>query len=105
MSGCDLSVVDADSVTEAYETGRPADIDPSNVVTRQDAIDVVLAMAEDLEAHPDSWENATLRRFLEALAASMEGVEHAYTNEGRSLPEQPSWRLLAELLVMASGYE
>ena len=72
------------------------------MVTRDDAI---VAVVEDLQAHPDSRENATLDRFLEALAGSIDGIEHAYTNEGRTLPEQPSWRLVAELLVMASGYE
>jgi hypothetical protein len=72
---------------------------------REDAIDVVRGMVEDLRTHPDSWEDATLYRFLEALAASIEGIEHAYTNERRTLPEQPSWRQLAELLVMASAYE
>jgi hypothetical protein len=93
------------AVSEAYSTGRGADVDPTSVTTRQEAINLVLAMHHDLEAHPSEWENPTLPRFLEALAAAMEGIEHAYTNEGKALPEQPSWQLLAGLLVMASGYE
>jgi hypothetical protein len=62
-------------VHDAYETGRPADVDPSRVVTRVDATNVVLVMLEDVRKHPGSWENPTLDRFLEALAASMEGIE------------------------------
>jgi len=88
-----------------YETGRPTDVDPSNVATRGDAVIFVNHVLQDLRAHPDSWENSTLDRFLEALAASLKGVEFAYRNRGEELPPQPTWRLLAELLVMASGYE
>jgi hypothetical protein len=88
-----------------YETGRPADVDPSSVTTRQDAVVFVNDMLQDLHAHPDSWENSTLDRFLEALAASLDCIELGYRNRGEELPTQPTWQLLAELLVMASGYE
>lgn len=80
-----------------YETGRFADVDPSCVATKQDAAVLVEAMASDLRQHPGEWENQTLERFLEALAASL--------TSGRDWPEQQSWRLLAEALMMASGYE
>jgi len=98
-------MVDAVCVPEAYETGRPADVNTDGVATREKVIAVIHAMVENLRGNPDAWENATLDRFLEALAASLEGVEHAYANRGEILPTQPSWQLVAELLVMASGYE
>jgi hypothetical protein len=80
-----------------YETGRFANVDPSRVVTREHALVLVEAMVDDLRQNPDAWENPTLERFLEALAASVAS--------GREWPEDLSWRLLAEALVMASGYE
>jgi hypothetical protein len=49
--------------------------------------------------------NSTLQRFLDAFAASIEGIEYVYANGGQELPEQPTWRILAELLVMATAYE
>jgi len=88
-----------------YATGRPANVDISEVTTREDAVRVVAAMVQDLREHPDEWENPTLDRFLEALAASMEGIESGYRNRGEELPAQPTWALLAELLIMATGYE
>jgi hypothetical protein len=88
-----------------YETGRPARVDISMVTTREDAVRVVAAMVQDLRDHPDAWENCTLDRFLEALASSMEDVESGYRNRGEVLPAQPTWPLVAELLVMAAGYE
>ena len=80
-----------------YETGRFANVDPSSVETRHDAVLLVEAMVEDLRRHPDEWENPTLERFLDALGASLAS--------GRSWPEHLGWRLLAEALTIASGYE
>jgi hypothetical protein len=80
-----------------YETGRFANVDPSRVVTKQDVALLVEAMVEDLRRHPDEWENQTLERFLDALGASLAS--------GRDWPEHLGWRLLAEALITASGYE
>jgi hypothetical protein len=71
-------------------------VEPSRVVTRQDAALLVEAMVDDLRRHPDKWEN-TLERFLDALAASLAS--------GRNRPEHPSWQVLAEALTTASGHE
>lgn len=81
-----------------YETGRSADVDPSTVLTREDAIRVIEAMTDDLRLHPDAWENPTLTRFLEALGALL-------GSRAWSQAEEPTWRLFAEALVVASGYE
>lgn len=52
----------------------------------------------------DEWENSTLDRFLEALAAPLEGIPDAYA-KNEQFPVAPTWKILAEVLVMASGYE
>jgi hypothetical protein len=89
-----------------YDTGRFADVgDVSTVTTITDAADVVQRMLGDLLTHPDEWENLTLEHFLEALAASLEGIPQLYANRGEQFPKEPTWRVLAEVLVMASGYE
>lgn len=45
---------------------------------------------------PLEWVNPTLSEFLEAM--------QAWATDTR-LPEQPSWRFVATLLVAAKGYE
>jgi hypothetical protein len=92
-------------VTEAFETGRPALVDATTVDTRDDAIGVVMAMLNDLRKNPDAWQNASLPDFLESFAAAMEDLDQVYAERGEVLPDQPSWRLVAELLVAASGHE
>jgi len=46
-----------------------------------------------------------LPRFLEALAASLHDLRGLYTNRGDQFPAAPTWKIIAEALVMASGYE
>lgn len=89
-----------------YETGRFADVgDVSQVGSRIDLARVIQLMLSDLLAHPDEWENPTLDGFLEALEASLRGLPGLYANRGEQLPEDPTWKIFAEALVMASGYE
>ena len=84
-------------MTEAFETGRSAEVDATTVHSREDAIGVVLAMLNDLRKNADAWQNAALDTYLEALAAAMEDLDQVYEDRGELLPDQPSWQLIAEL--------
>jgi hypothetical protein len=86
-----------DRMSSPYDTGRFAGVSGlDQVATHADVVTVVEQMLTDLRAHPEAWENHTLERFLDALAASL---------GAKKPPAQPTWKLLAETLVMASGYE
>ena len=52
--------------------------------------------ASAYERGPLGWENMTLPAFLEAM--------HAWGQDS-TLPPQPSWRDVAQLLIAAKGYE
>jgi hypothetical protein len=89
-----------------HETGRFANVGDLNKISNHtDVAQVAERMLTDLRAHPAEWENPTLERFLEALAASLEGLPGLYANRGERFPESPTWKIFAEALVMASGYE
>lgn len=98
-------VPDDERVTDPYDTGRPAEVDISNVTTRDDVVGVIHAMINDLRKHKDDWANTSLDTYLDALATSIEDIEQTYTERGETMPSQPSWKLVAELLVSASAYE
>ncbi|MEV0719322.1 hypothetical protein [Asanoa sp. NPDC050611] len=92
----------------AFETGRFADVTPTEVervTTNAQAAEIVQRMLTDLRAHPTEWENHTLERFLDALAASLHDLGGLYRNRGEDFPDQPTWKMVAEAVVMASGYE
>jgi hypothetical protein len=84
-----------------HETGRATTVDPSGVTSRDDFADFLQAVLQDYEATGRTeWENATLDRLLDALTAfSCARVD------GQDDQETPSWRLFAEMIVAATGYE
>ena len=94
------------TMSSGYDTGRFAEVgDLSQVSSHTDVAQVAQHMLADLRAHPGDWENATLERFLEALAACLQDLPGLYADRGEPFPECATWKILAEALVMASGYE
>ena len=86
-----------------YETGRGTGVDPSNVETRDDFARFLLAVLADFRPTGEAeWENGTLDRFLDGLSAfaDVRAVEAPEPDQ-----EQASWRLFAELVRAATGYE
>ena len=63
------------------------------------------AFRVDMRDRPEAYENVTLDRFLEALSAFTADLDGVYLNRGEIVPEQPTWRLLAEVLLGAGIYE
>lgn len=93
-------------MSSPYDTGRFAEVDGlGQVSSHADAARIVVQMLDDPRAHPTEWENPTLERFLDAPAGRQEGLPGLYANRGEQFPTQPTWKLLTEALVSASGYE
>ena len=86
-----------------YETGRAAEADPSNVETRDDFARFLLAVLADFRSTGETeWENGTLDCFLDGLSAFVDArvVEAPEPDQ-----DQASWRLFAEIVRAATGYE
>jgi len=76
------------------------------IQTRSDFVAFVRAIRRDLQEYPESWENLSLDRYLEALAAWTEDMDGYFLNiRGESVHEQPSWRTLGYILLAARTYE
>ena len=93
----------------AYDTGRFADVDPSDVdsITTLGELERLLELLyEDFrQTGREEWENRTLESYLGALVAVAQDLPGLYQNKGEAMPVQPTWRTLGMLLVAASGYE
>lgn len=86
-----------------YQTGRATDIDPSHVETRDDFARFLSAVLIDFRSTGETeWENGTLDRFLDGLSAFADArvIEAPEPDQ-----EQASWRLFAEIVRAATGYE
>ena len=80
--------------------------EPLEVQSRQDLAAFVDTLADDLESHPERWENATLPRFLEALARYLDDLHGWCANNAPEIdPEVAQWRLFAVALSGAAVYE
>lgn len=66
--------------------------------TREDAIAAVRDLLVDLKENPESWENPTLDRYLEALGAWLEAA-------GKKQDQSPTWDLIVDMLEAAKIYE
>jgi len=88
--------VEDDRMSDRYATGGFADVSVGEVRSQAELAGVVEALLADLRRDPGRWENSTLDRFLDALAA---------VAADRTAVESPTWRLVAELLLAATGYE
>ena len=63
------------------------------------------ALLKDLKENPEGWENSDLAAFLEALGAWVEDMNGYYQAKDGAIPLQPSWKMLAHVLLAAKVYE
>lgn len=75
------------------------------VGTRDDLVQFIRALRTDLGVNEDEWENPTLDRYLEALAAWTNDMDGYFRNHDQVVPTEPTWGLVAQMLLAAHGYE
>lgn len=78
---------------------------PSEVKTKEDLVVFIQELLKDFQENKENWENITLERYLETLAAYFNDINGFYANQGRTIPEQPDWEMIAVALKGASMYE
>lgn len=75
------------------------------ITSKEDLADFIEALRFDLLANPYNWENPNLERFLEAMVAWVRSMDNVYKNTGRKFPDQPNWKMMADILYAAKIYE
>jgi hypothetical protein len=75
-------------------------------ISRIDFVRFLNALKRDFDENGDQWENSSLGDFLDALAAWSEDCPKYYRNMGLQVdPDQPQWRVFADMLLAAKVYE
>lgn len=77
----------------------------TRVNTREDFVAFVGVLVSELRSDPDAWENNRLDAYLAAMAAWTEDMEGYFVNRGGEVPREPTWQLLATILMGATMYE
>ena len=76
-----------------------------HVQTHSDVTVYVRRLLSEFRTDPQSWEINNLDSFLEGLAAWVNDMPGYYANSGQAMPEQPTWKMFAEILAAATIYE
>ena len=66
--------------------------------TKNDVIETLAFLRQDLQTNRDGWENPTLERYLEAMHAWLTSAKYREVNE-------PSWDIICDMLQAAKIYE
>ncbi|MFJ1766933.1 hypothetical protein ACIOD2_41850 [Amycolatopsis sp. NPDC088138] len=81
-------------------------LSPEDRIENREAFAAFLrAFHEDFLRRGQEWENPTLDRFLEALAAWAAGSDGWYRTFGQDLPPDGDWTFFARALTAATVYE
>ncbi|MET9899674.1 hypothetical protein [Streptomyces sp. NPDC006446] len=78
---------------------------PDRVDSREDLAAFVRSLHRTHADEGDSWENADLAGFLEALAAWIDDADGWYSNADRELPANGDWSFFARAPRAATLYE
>ena len=77
----------------------------NGIQNRDDFIAFVRELLCTLKDQPSTWEHQNIASYLEALAAWTEDMDGYFQNKNEATPEQPTWKLLGEMLAAARVYE
>jgi hypothetical protein len=76
------------------------------VTSKADFVEFAKALVHNLHEHPEEWENASLKEFLQGLVGFVENMESYYQNTGERVDlRNPGWHVLADILLAARVYE
>ncbi|WP_370413288.1 hypothetical protein [Streptomyces fradiae] len=78
---------------------------PDHVDSREDLVSFVRSLHRSYVDPGESWDNADLAGFLEALAAWIDDADGWHQSAGLELPTNGDWRFFARALRAATMYE
>lgn len=62
-------------------------------------------MYESVQSEPEKWTNDTLELFLRGWSAWLNGMEESFRSKGEEVPDEPSWELIARMVLEARAYQ
>lgn len=79
---------------------------PNHIQNKEDFVQFVLDLKNNLQENPDEWENLSLESYLEAIAYWIKSMEHYYKNLQLEPPLEPiNWDFFATVLLVGKYYE
>jgi hypothetical protein len=77
----------------------------NQVNNKEDFINLIDSLVQNLKTNPSEWENNTLESYLEAIKAWTEDMEGYYANNSLKMPTNVNWQVFSDILSAAKVYE
>ncbi len=68
-------------------------------------VNFIQALIQDYSHDPSAWEHTSIDSYLEALAAWVADMEGYYERHGLTMPQEPTWHIVGQMLLAAKSYE
>lgn len=78
---------------------------PKDIQNREDFIQFIRNLSDDVAQSPDNYENLTTSDLLSSAAAWTEDMDGYFSNLGLSTPPVANWDLIAAIFIAALNYE
>lgn len=75
------------------------------IKNRQDLSEFLIEIADRVRSGSLEWENSDPVTYLEALSAWISDMDGYLQNRGEGVPANPTWQMIARIIVAASMYE
>jgi predicted transcriptional regulator len=82
-----------------------APLDPSTIRSRNDLSEFLGELARRVDSGSIEIDNPSASHFIEAAAGWTADLEGFFLNRGETVPEEPSWSLVASIFLAATVYE
>jgi len=71
----------------------------SEINSKDDFVNFVGLLVDDLKNNPDEWENKSLPAYLDAIARWTDDMEGYYLNNNIEMPRDINWIVFANILM------
>jgi hypothetical protein len=88
-----------------YDGAQKVMTKTSGIVSKEDLADFIETLRDDFLKDPSAWENHTVDRYLDAMAAWVRDMDGYYKNAREIPPTLPTWQTIADILSAARIYE
>ncbi len=76
-----------------------------NIKTKEDFIDFINILFNDINEKPEEWEYKSVVSYLESMQSWVEDMEGYYNNTIQEIPQDINWNFIATLLYVGKIYE
>ncbi len=75
------------------------------IKSRTDLAKFIHQLASEAADVNCEWQNNNLSNYLEAMASWINDMDGYFLNKGENVPDQPTWKTIAEILKASTVYE